>query len=238
MLVDVVASLAGVTKKYSLGKVEITALDNLSMTVKRGSFTFITGPSGSGKTTALNLLGAIDRPEIGEVNILGYSLSDLNDNQLTDFRSQHIGYIFQNFNLIPVLSVYENVEYPLALIGTKSADRKKAVSNMLEAVGLGDRAKHRPNELSGGQRQRVAIARALIKKPTLVLADEPTANLDSKTGAEITELMQAMQREFSTSFIFSSHDENLIKIADDVYRLIDGSLTTSSCNAGLGGSVS
>jgi putative ABC transport system ATP-binding protein len=221
---ETVARFSNVTKRYELGKVEITALKNLSLDVKRGTFTFITGPSGSGKTTVLNLLGAIDVPSEGLIELLGRNYAQMNDNQLTDFRSQYISFIFQNFNLIPVLSVAENVEYPLALIGVKAAERSNRVAAMLEAVGLGDRAGHKPNELSGGQRQRVAIARALIKQPTLVLADEPTANLDSKTGREITELMQSMQKELNTTFVFSSHDAELISMADDVFHLVDGKL--------------
>ena len=227
---DWVARFQNVTKQYLLGKVEIKALDDLSFDIEKGSFTFITGPSGSGKTTALNLLGAIDVPSSGRVEMLGCDYSEMDDNQLTDFRSNNIAYIFQNFNLIPVLNVRENVEYPLQLIGVKSAERKKRVKQVLEAVGLGDRANHRPNELSGGQRQRVAIARALIKNPTLVLADEPTANLDRKTSEEITDLMQSMQKEFNTTFVFSSHDTDLISMADYVYHLVDGALVKSSGN--------
>ncbi len=227
---DWVARFQNVTKQYLLGKVEIKALDDLSFDIEKGSFTFITGPSGSGKTTALNLLGAIDAPSSGSVEMLGSDYSEMNDNQLTDFRSNNIAYIFQNFNLIPVLNVRENVEYPLQLIGVKSAERKKRVKQVLEAVGLGDRATHRPNELSGGQRQRVAIARALIKYPTLVLADEPTANLDRKTSEEITDLMQSMQKEFNTTFVFSSHDTDLISMADYVYHLVDGALVKGSGN--------
>lgn len=224
MCSDIVAKFTNVTKYFSLGETQITALSSLDLDVKKGSFTFITGPSGSGKTTALNLLGAIDIPDQGSVTVLGQNLAEFTDNDLTDFRGNNIGYIFQNFNLIPVLSVYENVDYPLALIHMPEAKRHIAVSEILEAVGLGDRATHRPNELSGGQRQRVAIARALVKKPAIVLADEPTANLDSKTGAEITDLMLSVQRDFNTTFVFSSHDSELISRADDVFQLIDGTL--------------
>lgn len=231
MTSDFIAHLNGVTRQYQFGDTLITALDNIDLSIRRGSFTFITGPSGSGKTTALNMLGAIDTPSMGNVNIINTNLSDLNDNQLTDFRSRHIAYIFQNFNLIPVLDVFENVEYPLLLNGVAKKERKRSVEKVLAAVGLGDRCHHRPNELSGGQRQRVAIARALVKQPTIVLADEPTANLDSQTGEEITELMRQMQREFNTTFIFSSHDRDLIALADQVFHIKDGKLTQQTQEA-------
>lgn len=218
------AHFIGVNKHYTLGDVQVRALQNLDLHVREGSFTFITGPSGSGKTTALNLLGAIDSPSTGTVRLFGNSYAELSDNQLTDLRCRQIGYIFQNFNLIPVLNVRENVEFPLQLTGMPPAERRYRVRSILEAVGLEGRADHKPNELSGGQRQRVAIARALVKQPALVLADEPTANLDSVTGREIISLMQHMQRELNTTFVFSSHDSDLIGMADEVFRLVDGEL--------------
>ena len=220
-----VARLRDVSKHYLLGSVQVTALSALNLEVKAGAFTFVTGPSGSGKTTALNLLGAIDKPSQGSVDMLGQRFDELSDTQLTDFRCRHIAYIFQNFNLIPVLNVYENVEYPRHLMGLPKAARQERVTDVLDAVGLYDRAQHKPNELSGGQRQRVAIARALVKQPTVVLADEPTANLDSQTSRDVTALMQQMQRKFNTTFVFSSHDPDLIAMADEVYHLVDGQLT-------------
>ncbi len=219
-----VASLVGVSKAYPMGSISVPALTGVDLSIQQQSFTFIVGPSGSGKTTVLNLLGAIDFPTSGEVTILQQPLSALNDNQLADFRNHNIGYIFQSFNLIPVLNVYENIEYPLLMQNLSAQARREAVCETLAAVGLGDRAYHRPNELSGGQRQRVAVARALVKRPKLVLADEPTANLDSVTSGEMINLMRRMQERFETTFIFSTHDPELLSQADEVFSLLDGEL--------------
>lgn len=218
------AQLTQVSKHYLLGKVEVPALKNLHFAITRRRFNVIVGPSGSGKTTLLNLLGGIDLPSSGAVEIYGQNIAHLSDDALADFRAKNIGFIFQNFNLMPVLSAYENVEYPLLLTKTPIQERRQRVLEMLAAVGLEKQQRQRPNELSGGQRQRVAIARALVKNPQLVLADEPTANLDSKTGHSIIELMQFMQAQHHTTFIFSSHDSHLIEHAEETFVLQDGEL--------------
>jgi putative ABC transport system ATP-binding protein len=185
----------------------------------------IVGPSGSGKTTLLNLVGCIDTPTSGRLEVCGEDIGTLSDNALTDFRSRNIAFVFQNFNLFPVLTAYENVEYPLLLIGLSPAERRERTMALLESVGLADKKDHRPNQLSGGQKQRVAIARALVKKPALVLADEPTANLDSHSGAEIIALMREVQEKHAASFVFSTHDPQLISHADDTFVIRDGELT-------------
>jgi putative ABC transport system ATP-binding protein len=184
----------------------------------------IVGPSGSGKSTLLNLIGCIDNPNSGAVRINGELVAQLSDDSRSAFRATHIGFIFQSFNLIPVLSAYENVEYPLVLLGLSAAERRRKTLAILESIGLANHASHRPNQLSGGQKQRVAIGRALVKNPTLVLADEPTANLDSKTGAEILELMRNIQNDHGATFIFSTHDPQLISHADEVFVIRDGEL--------------
>ncbi|SAL26497.1 ABC transporter ATP-binding protein [Caballeronia telluris] len=217
-----IATLHSVDKTYWLGKIALPALRNISIGIRPDCFTVIAGPSGSGKSTLLNVLGGIDRPDRGEVEIRGQRLGQLDDDALSDFRAAHLGFVFQNFNLLPVLSAYENVEYPLVLARTDAATRRRTTMDLLEQVGLADKARHLPGELSGGQRQRVAIARALIARPQLVLADEPTANLDSHTGDSILALMREMQREHHVSFVFSSHDHRLIEAADDVIEIRDG----------------
>jgi putative ABC transport system ATP-binding protein len=180
------------------------------------------GPSGSGKTTLLNLIGCLDRRDAGEVFVAGRDVSKLSDDELADFRGEHIGFVFQSFSLIPVLTAFENVEYPLVLAGVDKERRRRSVQRMLERVGLADQAGKMPGRLSGGQRQRVAIARALIRKPQLLIADEPTANLDSKSGAALIELLKFMQAKYRMSFIFSTHDPRLSNIADDVVVVKDG----------------
>ena len=218
------AQLQHLSKTYALGQLRVQALTDVSLLLQPACFTVLSGPSGSGKTTLLNLIAGIDRPDQGDVRIAGQSLQQLSDNALTDFRARHIGYIFQNFNLLPVLSAFENVEYPLRLNKTPAAQRRKRVLELLDAVGLADKSNHRPNQLSGGQRQRVAIARALVHQPLLVLADEPTANLDSQTGAQIIMLMRDLQRQQKTAFVFSSHDPQVIASADHLVLLKDGHL--------------
>ncbi|MGZ3159067.1 MAG: ABC transporter ATP-binding protein [Burkholderiaceae bacterium] len=217
--------LKNVGKVYRLDTVDVPALSDISLEIRPNRFTVISGPSGSGKTTLLNLIGCIDRPDSGEIIVAGQHVQTLSDNALSDFRARHLGFIFQNFNLLPVLSAYENVEYPLILSGVPAAERKKRVLAMLDAVGLSDRAQNRPGQLSGGQRQRVAIARALAHQPKMVLADEPTANLDSHTGDAIIALMRKMQREMHVSFIFSSHDPKVMAEADDAVLIRDGRIT-------------
>ncbi len=217
--------LKQVGKTYHLDSVDVPALSDVNLEIRPNCFTVISGPSGSGKTTLLNLIGCIDRPDHGEVIVAGQAIHTMSDDALSDFRARHLGFIFQNFNLLPVLNTYENVEYPLLLAKVPAAQRKERVLALLDAVGLADRAKNRPGQLSGGQRQRVAIARALATAPKLVLADEPTANLDSQTGAAIIELMRKMQREHHVSFVFSSHDPQVQAAADDTIFIRDGRVT-------------
>lgn len=216
--------LTDVKKKYLMGKVEVEALKGVSLEIPVKKFNVIIGPSGSGKTTLLNLLGCIDVPSSGKVEVCGQDIARLSDKQASDFRAENIGFIFQNFNLIPVLSAYENVEYPLLLMKKPAKERRELTLKMLHDVGLSSHKHHRPNELSGGQRQRVAVARALVKGPKLVLADEPTANLDSKTGQSIIDLMYKMQAESHTTFIFSSHDKQVMEHAEKVFEIQDGLL--------------
>jgi putative ABC transport system ATP-binding protein len=219
-----VVRLERVTRTYQAGAVSIPAIRDVSLEIAPRLFSVIIGPSGSGKTTLLNMIGCIDMPDSGRIEVSGEDVLDLSDNALSDFRARHIGYVFQAFNLIPVLSAFENIEYPLLLLGIPAAERRRRTLAMLAAVGLEMQANQRPNELSGGQKQRVAIARALVKEPALVLADEPTANLDSVTGAAIIGLMRQMQESFHTSFIFSTHDERLMKEADQTFSIRDGML--------------
>jgi len=213
-----------VVKTYDDDGLKVTAVDGVSFEIPRRRFAMIVGPSGSGKTTLLNLTGCIDTPTAGRIEVCGEDVAALSDNAVTDFRSRNIAFIFQNFNLFPVLSAYENVEYPLLLLGIAAGERRERTLAMLESVGLADQQAHRPNQLSGGQKQRVAIARALVKKPELVLADEPTANLDTQTGASIIDLMRRVQREQAASFIFSTHDPQLISHAEETFVIRDGRL--------------
>jgi putative ABC transport system ATP-binding protein len=195
----------------------------VSLAVKAGEFLAVAGPSGSGKTTLLNLIGCLDTPTSGEVAIDGEAIGGLSAGRRADLRARKLGFVFQTFNLIPVLTAWENVEYPL-LLQRRRGDVAKRVQAALEHVGLADRARHRPTELSGGQQQRVAIARALVTEPALVLADEPTANLDSRTGSEIVELMRRLNRERGTTFVFSTHDPRIVNAADRVLQISDGRL--------------
>lgn len=219
---EAVAILSAVHKAYQMDSVSVPVLHGVDLLIRPGHFTVVLGPSGSGKTTMLNLIGCIDRPDRGDVVVAGADVNRMTDDQLADFRAANIGFIFQNFNLLPVLSAFENVEYPLVLAGMAAARRARRVTKLLELVGLSDRARNLPGQLSGGQRQRVAIARALASRPKLVIADEPTANLDTETGAAILALMRRMQATYRISFIFSSHDRSVIESADDLIYLRDG----------------
>lgn len=211
-----------VSKEYKLGKTTIKALQKVSLIVEKGEFVAICGPSGSGKTTLFNIIGCLDKPTEGTVQIIEQDVAGRSDTQLSQLRNRCIGFIFQTFNLIPVLTAYENVEYPLWILGKEKKERRKTVLKILEEVGLLEHKDHKPDELSGGQRQRVAVARALVTMPSLVLADEPTANLDTETGTAILELMRKMNEEFSTTFIFSTHDPQIMKYAQKIYHLRDG----------------
>lgn len=217
-------ALNNITKVYQLGKYEVKALKGVNLEIEEGEFISVCGPSGSGKSTLLNLIGCIDSATTGKISILGKDVSEFNDAALSKLRNSTIGFIFQSFNLIPVLTAFENVEYPLVILGVPRRERSGRAINILNEVGLGDFSKHRPDELSGGQRQRVAIARALVTKPKMVLADEPTANLDSKTGIEILDLMKKMNEEHKTTFIFSTHDPKIEKYARKIYNMVDGGL--------------
>ena len=220
-----IVGVKDVMKNYRLGKTEVKALRGVTLEVKKGEFLSVAGPSGSGKTTLLNLIGCLDKPTSGTVEISSQDVTQLKPSQLADIRRQKIGFIFQSFNLIPVLNTYENVEFPLLLKGGEGKRRKERVMRVLEEVGLEDHAKHRPEELSGGQRQRVAVARALVTNPEIVLADEPTANLDSETGDQFIDLMLDINKNDGTTFIFSTHDPKVMEHASRVIKLHDGLIT-------------
>jgi len=220
-----IVSMQEVVKNYHLGKAVVNALRGIDLEVEKGEFICIAGPSGSGKTTLLNLIGCLDKPSSGKIFLDGDDVERLSDNRLSRLRAERIGFIFQTFNLIPVLSAFENAEYPLLLKGVPRASRKNKVLSMLKEVELSDFVRHRPDQLSGGQRQRVAIARALVADPEMILADEPTANLDSETGKAIVDLMRKINQEMKTTFIFSTHDSMVMKYAHRMIRLQDGRIT-------------
>ncbi|MFT3838030.1 MAG: ABC transporter ATP-binding protein [Myxococcaceae bacterium] len=218
-----IVSIRDVVKEYDLGKVKVPALRGVSMEVEKGAFISIAGPSGSGKTTLLNLIGCVDTATRGIVEVAGHNTAQLSESKLTSLRLDTIGFIFQSFNLVSVLTVFQNVELPLLLQNRLSkTDRRARVQQLLDQVGLSSYGKHRPNELSGGQRQRVAVARALVTDPQIVLADEPTANLDSATGEAIIDLMKSLNQQKGTTFIFSTHDHKVMAHANAVIKLADG----------------
>jgi putative ABC transport system ATP-binding protein len=218
-----VVQIRSVSKIYPLGKTQVQALRGISLNFEAGEFTTIAGPSGCGKSTLLNLVGCMDVPTEGEVLVEGTSISTLSDKAMTKLRLDKLGFIFQSFNLIPVLTVFQNIEFPLLLQGKYSPkERNSRIEQLIEEVGLKDQSQQRSNELSGGQRQRVAIARALVTSPRIVLADEPTANLDSATGERIIDLMKEINRTHRTTFIFSTHDPQVMKHAGRIVRLKDG----------------
>ncbi|MFN8058670.1 MAG: ABC transporter ATP-binding protein [Vicinamibacterales bacterium] len=219
-----VATVSHVSKAYRLGQVSVQALRDVSLDVHAGEFAAAAGPSGSGKSTLLNLVGCLDRPDSGTIRLGADEVSRMPTRALGRVRLNGLGFVFQTFNLVPVLTAFENVEYPLLLTSTPTADRRRRVSEMLERVGLGAKADRRPNELSGGERQRVAIARALVNRPALVLADEPTASLDSETGGAVLDLMDELRRRDGVAFFFASHDPRLLARMDRVVELRDGRL--------------
>ena len=219
---DMLIRTTNLVKIYPLGEQSITALDGVTLTVRRGEFTGLVGPSGSGKTTLLNILGSLDAPTRGSAEVLGERVETLSHKKAAELRNRHIGFIFQTFNLLPVYTVYENVEFPLLLLGLPASERRKAVLAALDWVHLADRAKSRPSQLSGGQSQRVAIARAVVKKPELVLADEPTANLDAQNSHHILDTMQDINRTLGTTFLFSTHDDKVIRHLRRKITLVDG----------------
>lgn len=220
------AELIKIKKTYRLDDVSVPVIGGIDVLIRPAHFTVLIGPSGSGKTTLLNILGCIDLPDSGEVVIADCAVNKLSDDELSDFRSKNIGFIFQNYNLLPVMTAYENIEYPLLLAGASAKTRADRVPKLLDAVGLADKAKNLPGQLSGGQRQRVAIARALARRPKLIIADEPTANLDSKTGEAILALMKRMQLRYKISFVFASHDQTVIDAADDAIFIKDGMISS------------
>ncbi|MBI3166652.1 MAG: ABC transporter ATP-binding protein [Chloroflexi bacterium] len=217
-----VAKLTNVTRIYKIGEVETRALNGVSMAISDGEFTSLVGPSGSGKTTLLQLIGCLDKPTSGSVVIGGQETTNLSRNQRADLRKGTIGFVFQFFALIPTLTAYENVEMPLLLNGKTPAQRKQRVMELLEAVDLADRGHHRPDQLSGGQQQRVAVARALSTNPKMILADEPTANLDTANGEQVMEIMKKLNKETGVTFVFATHDPRVIKYASRVVTLEDG----------------
>jgi putative ABC transport system ATP-binding protein len=217
-----------VTKIYQSGEVPVTALKEISLNIKQRSFVSIIGPSGSGKSTLLNLIGALDKPTYGKVIIDDIDIDTLNRTQSAVFRGNNIGFIFQNFNMIPVLTVYENVEYPLLMLKNFPVNNKhERILSLLNKVGMLDQKDKYPNQISGGQKQRAAIARALVTNPKIVLADEPTANLDHKTAYKVISIMHEMKKEFGTTFIFSTHDTKIVDEAEIIFTLEDGSIMNS-----------
>ena len=217
-----VVKIENVARAYQVGKVETQALRGVNLSIENGEFTALVGPSGSGKTTLLQMIGCLDQPTAGQVCINGKDVTRLNRNQRADMRRGTIGFIFQFFALIPTLSAYENVEMPLLLNGHSSKERRERVMELLQAVDLADRANNRPDQLSGGQQQRVAVARALAPKPTLILADEPTANLDTENGKQVMDIMAKLNKETGVTFVFATHDPRVIKYARRVVTLRDG----------------
>lgn len=221
---DKIIIIENLTKRFPVGNGEFTALKNLNLEFKKGEFAGIVGPSGSGKTTLLNIIGSLDSPTEGQANVLGKRISDLSHKESAQLRNLYIGFIFQVYNLLPVYTVFENVEFALILQKIGATERKKRVMEALEWVGLQDMAQKKPSKLSGGEGQRVAIARAMVKKPVLVLADEPTANLDAKNAHAIMKTMKDLNRELQTTFLFSTHDEKVMSYLDRLVHLDDGQI--------------
>ncbi len=217
-----IIEIKDLVKIYDTSEIKVTAVDHIDLTFEKGEFSAVVGPSGSGKTTFLNLLGGLDHPTAGQVIIDGVDLWSLRPRQITDFRLRNIGFVFQSYNLLPVLTALENVEFIMHLQGWPKAEREKRARELLEAVGLGDRLHSRPGKLSGGQQQRVAVARALASKPKFILADEPTANLDSHATENLLDIMEKLNREEGITFIFSTHDARVVKKARRVITLEDG----------------
>lgn len=217
-----VIAVENISKVYRMGEVEVHALRGVSLLVQEGEILAIMGPSGSGKSTMLNVIGCLDRPTGGQYFLAGVDVSRLDDNQLAHIRNRRIGFVFQTFNLLPRTTALQNVELPLIYAGISRGERRKRAQAALEAVGLGDRLNHRPNELSGGERQRVAIARALVTEPTIILADEPTGNLDSKSGAEVMAILQQLNRERGITVVFVTHDPEIAAHTRRIVRLHDG----------------
>jgi len=220
-----VIKLDTVWKIYQMGDVKVEALRGLSLEVKKGEFLAVQGPSGSGKSTAVNMIGCLDFPTKGKILLDGQNISELSVSRLAQIRGRKIGFVFQQFNLIPTLTAFENVMLPMIFQGKSEADRRKSAEDLLKKVDLGDRMHHRPQEMSGGQQQRVAVARALANDPEVILADEPTGNLDSKTGKHMMELLKNLNRKDKKTIVMVTHDDKLAKVADRIAHLIDGKVT-------------
>jgi putative ABC transport system ATP-binding protein len=223
-----VTKVVNVTRVFTIGEVETRALRGVDLAIQSGEFTALVGPSGSGKTTLLQLMGLLDQPTSGQVLINGKDATGLNRNARADVRKAAIGFIFQFFALIPTLTAYENIEMPLLLNNVPAADRRKRVDELLEAVGLTDRSLHRPDQLSGGQQQRVAVARALAMRPSVILADEPTANLDTENGRQVMDIMQTLNKKTGTTFVFATHDPRVISYATRIVTLRDGLIVANN----------
>jgi putative ABC transport system ATP-binding protein len=229
---DALVMVEEVTRKFPLDHSAVTALDHTSLRVAAGEFLAIAGPSGSGKSTLLNLIGCIDKPTSGRIVIDGVDTSQLSPSEMTTLRREKIGFVFQTFNLIPVFTAAENVEFPLLVQGLSAVERRARVAEALESVGLGARAHHRPDLLSGGERQRIAVARAIVGRPALVLADEPTANLDTRNATQLIDLMRDLNRRLGLTFIFSTHDQRLLEHTPRIVRLTDGQVVSDSTSQG------
>jgi putative ABC transport system ATP-binding protein len=225
-------SVEDVTRVFPFDHRGVTALDHASVSVAPGEFLAISGPSGSGKSTLLNLIGCIDKPTSGRIRIDGVDTGALSPSRTTDLRRKKIGFVFQTFNLIPVFTAAENVEFPLLVQGLNARERRERVSEALKSVGLAERAHHRPDLLSGGERQRVAVARAIVHRPALVLADEPTANLDTRNATQLIDLMRELNRNLGLTFIFSTHDQRLLEHTPRIVRLTDGRVESDSAIEG------
>lgn len=220
-----------VSRNFRSGPVVVRALRDIDLDIEQGEFTAMVGPSGSGKTTLLNQIGALDRPDQGSIRIAGTEITGLNRKKLTELRLRKIGFVFQEYNLIAVLTALENVEYVMALQGVIASERRERALRVLHQVGLESQSGRRPNEMSGGQQQRVAVARAIVSNPSIVLADEPTANLDSKTGADLLDLMRSLNEENGITFLFSTHDPMVMERASRIIKLRDGSIVDDVCQS-------
>jgi putative ABC transport system ATP-binding protein len=219
---DTIIETSGLCREFGKGDTLVKALSDANITIDRGEFTAIIGPSGSGKSTLLQLIGGLDTPSSGDVFLDNKNISHMTGTELSDFRRDHIGFVFQAYNLIPVLSARENIEYIMLLQGVSASEREKRVDRLMHAVGLEGLGDRRPAELSGGQQQRVAVARAMVSKPSIILADEPTANLDSKTGADLLDMMRDLNEKQNMTFVFSTHDPKIMERARRIIRLVDG----------------
>lgn len=226
MSVDIAIQIESLVKHFPMGDSIVEALKGVDLTLDKGEFAGLVGPSGSGKTTLLNIVGGLDSPTEGNVHVLGESLANKSHKELADLRKEHLGFIFQTFNLLPVYSVFENVEFPLLLLNRTNGEREKAVNEALERVGLTDKIKARPAMLSGGESQRVAIARAIVKQPSIVLADEPTANLDAENSHNIMRILVQLNKEMSSTFLFSTHDEKVMAYLRRTIHLVDGEIAS------------